>query len=241
MLHVYLDMGLSLYKLGEDARVRLSDFGLEGKKRSGLRYTNRKLEKSGCTFEIVPATDVANIIDRLKTVSDAWLESKHGREKGFSLGFFSPEYLFHFPVGLVRLEGEIIAFANLWLGAEKQEFSIDLMRYTPKAPSGIMDYLFIQLMQWGKEQGYQFFSLGMAPLAGLENRPFAPLWHRIGAMVFRHGEHFYNFEGLRQYKEKFDPVWEPRYLACTGGLALPKILANTASLIGGGLKGILGK
>jgi phosphatidylglycerol lysyltransferase len=81
----------------------------------------------------------------------------------------------------------------------------------------------------------------MAPLSGLENRAFAPLWSRIGALVFRHGEHFYNFQGLRQYKEKFDPLWSPQYLASPGGIALPRILTNIAALIARGAKGIVAK
>ncbi|HYU35043.1 MAG TPA: phosphatidylglycerol lysyltransferase domain-containing protein, partial [Thermoanaerobaculia bacterium] len=56
-----------------------------------------------------------------------------------------------------------------------------------------------------------------------------------------HGEHFYNFQGLREYKEKFDPVWEPRYLACPGGLMLPRVLTDIAALIGGGLRGVVGR
>ncbi|HEY8183629.1 MAG TPA: phosphatidylglycerol lysyltransferase domain-containing protein, partial [Thermoanaerobaculia bacterium] len=57
----------------------------------------------------------------------------------------------------------------------------------------------------------------------------------------RFGEHFYNFQGLRQYKEKFDPIWEPMYLASPGGLALPRILTNLATLISGGLRGVVAK
>jgi phosphatidylglycerol lysyltransferase len=59
--------------------------------------------------------------------------------------------------------------------------------------------------------------------------------------VFLHGEHFYNFQGLRAYKEKFDPVWEPRYLASQGGFALPWVLVNLTSLISGGIAGTLKK
>ena len=66
-------------------------------------------------------------------------------------------------------------------------------------------------------QGYRWFNLGMAPLSGLEAHPLAPAWHRVGNFIFRHGEHFYNFEGLRRYKAKFDPAWEPRYLVARGG------------------------
>lgn len=241
MLHVYLDMGLTLFKLGEAARVPLADFSLQGKARSGLRYIDRKLGKEGCSFEVLPAAAVPELLPELRRVSDLWLGDKTAREKGFSLGRFDPDYLSNFPVALVRHQGELVAFANLWLGADRQELSLDLMRFTPAAPKGVMDYLFVQLLLWGKAEGYQWLDLGMAPLSGLENRPFAPLWNRIGAMIFRQGEHFYNFEGLRAYKEKFDPVWEPRYLACPGGLALPRILLNIAALISGGIKGMVSK
>lgn len=97
------------------------------------------------------------------------------------------------------------------------------------------------LMLWGKEQGYRTFNLGMAPLSGLYNRPFAPLWNRIGSVVFQHGEQLYNFDGLRNYKEKFLPEWSPRYLVCHGGLSLPNNLINIAALISGGVKGIFTK
>ena len=134
-----------------------------------------------------------------------------------------------------------MAFANLWLGAGHQEMSIDLMRYVPASPDGVMDYLFVELLQWGRQQSYQSFNFGMAPLSGLENRTLAPFWSKAGSLVFRHGEHFYNFQGLRQYKEKFDPQWRPKYLVCRGGLALPRILANVATLISGGVRGIVSK
>lgn len=241
MLPVYLDMGLTLFKLGEKASVPLPGFSLEGSKRSGLRYALRRFSREGCDFEVVPAAGVAEIMPDLRRVSDAWLAEKNTREKGFSLGCFDEQYLLNFPVAVVKQQGEIVAFANLWTGTNRQEMSLDMMRFRPHAPNGIMDFLFVSLLVWGKEQGYQSFDLGMAPLSGLENRPFAPLWNRIGAVVFRHGEHFYNFGGLRDYKKKFDPVWEPRYLACPGGLSLPRILLNVAALISGGIKGVIAK
>jgi phosphatidylglycerol lysyltransferase len=59
--------------------------------------------------------------------------------------------------------------------------------------------------------------------------------------LFRLGEHFYNFQGLRAYKQKFDPAWEPRYLAGPGGFALPRVLTHVSSLVGGGLRGVLAR
>jgi phosphatidylglycerol lysyltransferase len=104
-----------------------------------------------------------------------------------------------------------------------------------------MDYLFGEIMLWGKREGYRWFNLGMAPLSGLEEPGSASLWNRFGVFVFRHGEHFYNFQGLRGYKEKFGPIWQPKYIASPGGLALPRILLNIASLISGGIKGMVVK
>ncbi len=237
-LPYYLDLGLSLTKLGETARVSLTDFSLDGSSRKELRYTQRKMEKEGLSVQILPAAQATERLDDLKRISDAWLAEKNTREKGFSLGSFAAAYLSHFDVAVVKKAATIIAFANLWQSANREELSIDLMRYDPgSAPRGVMDFLFIQLMGWGREQGYRWFDLGMAPLAGLEDRSLAPLWNRLAAFLSRHGEHFYNFQGLRQYKDKFDPAWEPRYLGSPGGLALPAILTHLAQLISGGIKG----
>lgn len=240
-LPIYLDLGLTLMKLGEEARVPLSTFSLEGITRKGLRHTRNRLEKEGCTFEIIPIDSVSSLLPEFMTISDAWLAEKNITEKGFCTGFFDAEYLKNFPAGIVRKNGKIIAFVNIWLGAEKEELSLDLMRYLPESPRSVMEYLFIQLMLWGKQEGYQWFNLGMSPFSGLENHALAPLWNRLGALVYRHGEHFFNFQGLRQYKEKFDPEWEPIYLASPGGLVLPRILTNIALLISKSPKGSVAK
>jgi phosphatidylglycerol lysyltransferase len=240
-LPLLLDLGLTLQKLGEEARVPLERFSLEGGHRKGLRNLVHRVEREACRFEVVPVEAVPALLPELRAVSDAWLAEKRTREKGFSLGFFDEPYLARFPVALVRREERILAFANLWLGAEREEISVDLMRFPPEAPAGIMEYLFVEIMLYGQRQGYRWFNLGMAPLSGLENRAMAPLWNRLGALVFRHGEQFYNFQGLRQYKEKFAPVWEPKYLASPGGVALPRALADLSSLISGGLKGVIAK
>jgi phosphatidylglycerol lysyltransferase len=240
-LHFYLDLGLSLLKLGEEALISLQEFSLEGRERKGLRHSHHRIEKEACSFEIIDPSVAPQLLPELKGISDAWLKEKNTKEKRFSIGFFKPDYLMHSPIGVVRKQGKILGFANLLQGVEKEELSIDLMRYLPEAPHGVMDYLFIELLLWGKREGYRWFNLGMAPLSGLESHALAPLWNRVGAFIFRHGEHFYNFQGLREYKEKFSPVWEPKYLASPGGLVLPRVLVNIGSLISGGIKGVVSK
>jgi len=238
-LHHYLDLGLTLQKIGEEARVPLEDFSLEGGTRKWMRKMQRRLEAEGCCFEIVQ--DPTPILPELREISDAWLTEKKTREKGFSLGFFAEKYIKQFPVAVVRRGDRIVSFANLWMMGHNDEISVDLMRHRSDAPNGVMDYMFLQLILWGQQQGYGTFNLGMAPLSGLENRSLGTVWNRVGALAYQFGENFYNFQGLRQYKEKFDPLWEPMYLASPGGLALPRILTNLATLISGGLRGVVAK
>ncbi|MGB9927078.1 MAG: bifunctional lysylphosphatidylglycerol flippase/synthetase MprF [Methanosarcina sp.] len=237
-LPIFLDLGLSLIKIGEEAKVRLESFTLEGSESKDLRYSIRNVEKKGYYFEIIPKEEVPALLPQLKKISDSWLKLKAGKEKKFSIGAFDEKYLSNFPVAVVRNQAEIVAFANIWAGAENEELSVDLMRHSPDAPDRTMEYLFVKLMLWGKEKGYKSFSLGMAPLSGFENRQFSPTWNKIGALIFTYGEHFYNYKGLRDFKEKFNPEWTPKYIALPKGYKQGLALKDIAALISGGMKGI---
>jgi phosphatidylglycerol lysyltransferase len=240
-LSTYIDAGLALSKLGEEARVPLQAFSLEGSARASLRQAHRRAERDGLRFSIVPAERSAEWMPALRRVSDDWLATRSAAEKGFSLGRFSEAYLRYFPFAIVEHSGAVVAFANIWEGGDREELSIDLMRHASSAPKSVMDFLFVEVMLWGKAQGYRWFNLGMAPLAGLDAHRLAPTWHKLGRLIHRYGEEFYNFEGLRQYKEKFQPEWRPRYLAAPGRLALPRVLLDVTTLISGGVSETLHK
>jgi phosphatidylglycerol lysyltransferase len=240
-LSLYIDLGLTLSKLGEEARVPLRVFSLDGASRADLRNMHRRAARDGAEFEVVPRSRVPAILPELRAVSDSWLAEKQGGEKRFSLGYFDERYLSHFDCAVVRRSGLIVAFANLWRAGVDMELSVDLMRYSEAAPKGVIDYMLVEAMLWGKAQTYQWFNLGMAPLSGLEEHALAPTWHKLGRMVQRYGETFYHFEGLRKYKEKFLPVWRPRYLAAPGRFGVAGALLDVTSLISGGVGKVLKK
>jgi phosphatidylglycerol lysyltransferase len=237
-LHQYADFGLTFAKLGEEAFVDLSTFSLDGAEKKPFRLVMNRFARSGMTFRVAPVEEVPHLLPKLRDASDAWLRGKRASEKGFSLGFFADDYLVRFPVAVVEEEGRVTAFATVWPGPDGGELSVDLMRYRPDAPRNVMEALLLHLMLWGREHGYRRFNLGMAPLSGLEVSAIAPVWTRIGSFLFQRGEVLYNFQGLRTYKEKFHPQWEPRYLAYPGGLALPRITADVSALIAGGYRRI---
>ncbi len=232
-LPIAIELGLQLVKYGEEARVDLKHFSLDGSEAKSLRYAGRRAEREGATFEIVKRADVPTILDELREVSNDWLAIKRQTEKCFSVGRFDAAYINRFDCAIIRTEGKIVAFANIWATANYEELSVDLMRHSSVIPYGTMDMLFTELMQWGRVQGYRWFNLGLAPLSGLEARRLSPIWARAGALLYRHGEAFYGFEGLRGYKQKFSPEWQPCYIAGPHGTSMARAMVDLQILISG--------
>ncbi|HEY7899913.1 MAG TPA: bifunctional lysylphosphatidylglycerol flippase/synthetase MprF [Caulobacteraceae bacterium] len=233
-----VELGFAIQKVGESAAVPLLSFSMEGRRLGNIRRSWRKTGEEGSCFEVVAPGESAPIMADLKRVSDAWLAHHAGSEKTFSLGGFEPHYIAEFPIAVVRAAGRIVAFASLWTTAAGVAFSMDLMRYADDAPKNVMDFLFVELMRWGQEQGYQSFEFGMAPLAGLEERRLAPIMSRVGRLLFERGEEIYNFRGVRRFKDKYDPLWQPRYLAAPSKWAIPILIADVGLLSSGGVSGL---
>ena len=229
-----LELGFSIQKVGESAAVPLETFSVEGRKRGNLRRAWRKAAEEGATFEVVQGAALAPLLPALQAISEQWLKHHAGGEKAFTMGAFAPAYVAEFPVAVVRENGRPVAFATLWTTAARSSFSMDLMRYSDEAPKNIMDYLFVELIAWGRAQGYQAFEFGMAPLSGLEDRPLAPIMSRVGNLLFERGEEIYNFQGVRRYKGKYDPLWQPRYIAGPHKWQIPILMADIGLLASGG-------
>lgn len=238
-LPVAVEAGLRPYKLGEQAVVDLQAFDLKGGAWLKLRRSINRAERDGLQFSLLTPEEVPAVLDELRSISDAWLSAHNAAEKGFSLGTFQTAYVCTSPVAIIRLEGRIVAFANILTTTGLEDAFIDLMRHLPGTHRGMMDLLFVRIMEALKAQGYRTLNLGMAPLSGLATHRHAPIWNHVGAYVFESGERFYNFKGVLAFKSKFDPDWQPRYLA-VGGSGLPVAsVFDVTMLIGGGLKGVL--
>lgn len=238
-LALWAEMGLAMHKMGEEAVVLLPAFSLEDSHRKKLRTAYNRAGRDGLSFEMLSAPVDDATLEVLHKISDQWLADKHSSEKQFSVGRFDPDYLRQFPIAVVYHEGRIVAFANVLTTELKETATIDLMRHVDDAPSGLMDYLFTELTLHLKAEGFARFSLGMAPLAGLETRRGSRWTMKLGALVYRHGGHFYNFDGLRNFKNKFDPVWEPRFLVAPPRANILLVATDAAALIAGGMRKVV--
>lgn len=208
LLHEY---GFDFIKTGEEGLVKLSDFTLQGKKRRAQRALMNKFEREGYDFSFITPPYSDAVMAELKQVSDSWLGKQN--EKGFSLGFFDKDYLEKAPVCVVKDQaGKIVAFASM-MPMDEKTLSIDLMRHSQDAPSGIMDKIFISLFEYGKEQGYEYFDMGMAPLSNVGESRFSFIGERVARIIFEYGDRFYAFQGLRSYKNKYVTKWSSKYTA----------------------------
>ncbi|MCP3920677.1 MAG: bifunctional lysylphosphatidylglycerol flippase/synthetase MprF [bacterium] len=226
----YVDAGMALLRIGEEAIVELASHQPE--RGPGPEPGREPAFELG--FEVVPAAEVDGILPELDRIASAWRASRGGDPMGFAFGAPQPAYLRTTDVALVRSAGAPIAFAALWTGSGGAELAIDVVRYFPSAQAEVMEFLFASTLSWGREQGFRGLDLGLVPLAEPEVLVRNPRWNRIGHRLFPHGEHFENAAALRAFKARFGPVWRPRFLASEEGLDIPSAFSDLATLISGG-------
>lgn len=229
-LPAYEAAGLAAVKIGEEAVVDLDCFTLSGNGMKSFRATVNRLGREG--YRVVrhaPPLD-ASLLEALRDVSDEWLHYGHRRERNFTLGQFDEEYLRACTVFTVEdADGGVFAFANLVFDGVPGEATIDLMRRR-QHPEGAMDYLFVSMLQELPAAGYHAFSLGMAPLANVGAESGATVIERALRQLYEHGDRLFSYRGLRAYKEKYHPRWEPRYTIYPNEAQLPFIVLAIARL-----------
>ena len=213
LLPSFHENGYAFFKLGEEGFLNLESFSMEGSKKKNARSLLNKFTREQIQFEVAHPPFSADFMEELEDVSTQWLHNR--KEKGFSLGYFDENYLNQSDIAVVRgNENQILGFASLIPTYDGREtLSVDLMRFIPTAPKGVMDFIFLSLFIWSKEQGYKRFNMGMAPLSNVGLSKFSFLSEKIASQIFEHGQSFYHFQGLRRFKDKYVNHWEPKYLA----------------------------
>jgi phosphatidylglycerol lysyltransferase len=239
-LAAYQKAGFETLKIGYEGIVNVQKFSLEGGANKNFRIGYNHMLKLGyrVKFHQPPIPDP--IMLELREISDEWLTMMHGTEKRFSLGWFNDDYICNSQIAAVHdPQGWITAFANTIPEYQLDELAVDLMRRRREVESGTMDFLFVSLFQWAREQGCTTFNLGLSALSGVGEHPTDPATERILHFIYEHVDQYYNFKGLHEFKNKFHPEWSPRYLIYPNAASLPAawmavVQANsgTSNLVG---------
>ncbi|MBN7773272.1 bifunctional lysylphosphatidylglycerol flippase/synthetase MprF [Clostridium aminobutyricum] len=231
-MSMYHDNGFYFFKLGEEAVVDLSCFEMLGSNRRTFRNTVNRFAKDGYEFEVLYPPFRDEFLEELEQISSEWLGKR--KEMGFCVGWFNRDYLQQSPIAVVKrsADQEIIAFVSLTYHDQQREtIGIDLMRFKNNVPNSTMDFIFIRLLMYFKEEGYHYFSFSVAPLSQVGAGPKAHLAEKVAHFVYKHGRLIYSFEGLRKFKNKFDPDWAPMYLAYPQFVSLAALLIEISLLV----------
>jgi phosphatidylglycerol lysyltransferase len=225
-IEAYKSQEFHTLPIGHEAIVDLACFTLDGSQNKTLRNSYNKMVRLGYHHDVIQPPYSARMLRELKFVSDDWLTAHRATELRFSLGWFDQAYLNTCPILLVRdREGFIAGFANLVTEFQANEIAIDLMRYLQHSESGLMDFLFVSLFQWAREQGFTTFNLGLSALSGVGEGSDDPIVERALNFIYQNVDRFYNFRGLHSFKEKFHPTWSERFLVYPAMSNLPAISA----------------
>ncbi|MHB1922657.1 MAG: phosphatidylglycerol lysyltransferase domain-containing protein, partial [Chitinophagaceae bacterium] len=197
--------------IGQEAIVDTFNFTMEGKSRQNLRTARNGLLKKGYLVKIIHPPIPGNILQQMEAVSDDWLQKLNQEEYVFSQGMFLESELKQHIIFILRSPDEkIMAFLDIIPSFQENEWRYDLIRKLDEAPNGCMDYLMVELIQFCQMNGIRYLNMGMAPLSGIEMP--RGIGERTIKFAFEKIKRFENYRGLRHFKEKFDPVWENKYL-----------------------------
>lgn len=218
-------VGLRALKIGEEAIVDVQHFDLEAKEFKSLRSALRRVERAACTVERHDPPHSGVLLDELRSVSDAWLAAGSHRERTFTLGRFDRAQLDETTIVSVVEDGHVVAFANVLPSYRGPDGNFDLMRRRTDAPNGVMDVLFVALIERFRAEGRDGMTLGLAPLSGISGDSLSD---RALRLLYERGGAVFNFEGLRRFKEKWHPRWEPRWLCYPADTDLARVARAVA-------------
>lgn len=220
-LEEYKKQGFGIVKAGEEARFKLSDYEISGKKGAKMRMNINHATKAGITIKEYRISEQRDpeIEAELTRVSDEWLSEKKSGLLTFTMGTVGLENPMDRRYFYAQTEaGKIVAFVVFVPFMAGNGYMADVTRHGNDAPGGVMETIIYQAFQAFKEEGIEYGSLGVAPLTGLDEKSANPI-EKLLRFVYDNLNACYGFRDLYRAKEKYSPTeWVPSYYAY-----LPKV------------------
>lgn len=223
----YAAAGLSITYMGDEAILYPDRFSLNNTSLTDVRQAARRLESEGYEVRIQQHRNLsAEKMQEIIADIDSW---RHGEtERGFSMALNrlgdpadgrSTLVTAHDPQGTIV---GILSFVP-W---GRRGISLDIMRRSPQAPNGVVEFMVAQLMEQASEVGIKEVSLNFAMFRKtfVEADHFgASPWTRAASSTLGFLDRYLQLERLYRFNQKFDPFWQPRYLAAESIVTLPSV------------------
>jgi phosphatidylglycerol lysyltransferase len=224
LVELYHSLGLHLLKIGEDAVINTQTFTLRGGAMANVRSSAKRAEKEGLRIVFYQG-QVQNIeqMMQMERISQRWLAQKGGLEMGFSMGHFDcggdPEQITALAIDDMNTVHAFVTFIPIY---GRKGMGLDLMRRAEQCVPGTMELLLARTIEYLKNRGVEMVSLGLAPMSNANNEDASLLDSSVDLLTHRFGN-LSNSQSLFNFKKKFQPTWESRYLVFSHTLTLPKV------------------
>ena len=232
-LEEYRKQGFGCVKCGEEARFRLSEYELSGKKGAKMRMNINHAAKVGVTVREYRALEQRDpvIEQEFERITREWLQEKKSSLLKFTLGSvgldnpMDKRYFY-----ALDASGKMAAFIVFVPFLGKNGYMADVTRHGKEAPGGVMETIIYQAFQVFRQEGVEYGSLGVAPLAGLEENS-SNLVERLLRFVYDHLNDCYGFRDLYRAKEKYSPTeWVPSYYVYLPRIPTPDMFYAVARI-----------
>ena len=224
LVNLYHTFGMHLLKIGEDAVINTQTFTLKGGAMANVRSSAKRAEKEGLqvVFYHGHVEDVEQLV-QIEKISQRWVAQKGGSEMGFSMGQFNstgdPEQITAVAIDKQNLVHAFVTFIPIY---GRKGWGLDLMRRAERCAPGTMELLLSRSIEFLKSCGAEMVSLGLAPLSNANNEDASLLDSSIDVLTHRFGN-LKDSQSLFNFKKKFQPAWESRYLVFSHTMTLPKV------------------
>ncbi len=247
-LGIYRAAGLVDHYIGDEAIVDATQFSLKGKSMKSLRGAYNRMKKAGCRVECYQSTD--DVPDDVRSqLLELMTETRQGEaERGYSMTLsriFDPRDKGLLLAVCFGEDDRPLAFNQYVPAAQVDGYSLDLMRRTsdPDAPNGLTDFVIIETLQWMAERGLRGLGLNFATMrAVVAGESGDGPWTSLERNVLHHFSETLQIESLWRFNQKYDPLWNPRYVVtgpflplARSSLAIARAEAVTEIPVVGGL------
>jgi lysyl-tRNA synthetase class 2 len=130
--------------------------------------------------------------------------------------------LFRYPDGVIVVaegaDGRLGGFLQLVPSPATNGYSLASMRRRLDTPNGLMEFLIVEALEWGRENGVSELSLNFSLFGSVLRREGG---FRRWALL--RADRLFQIERLHSFNAKFFPDWRPRHLCFERYADLPLV------------------
>lgn len=223
---LYTDRGLHTVYLGDEAVVDVRGFSLSGKKWKSVRQSSGRVERT-YEFVFMAETDAPpELLAELNDISRRWRGKTP--ERGFTMTLnqdvegTNPDFRLCIAMGQDGHPGGFLRVVPVY-GANPG-YTLDIMRRDPDTPNGMTEFLLTRTIMKMDELGLERFSMNFAAWGRFfEDDVDYTFTQKLAKIVLNLMSPFYQIKSLKEFNQRFHPVWVPRCIAYEGFRSLPRV------------------